>query len=209
MARYDLVKNKPLYSSFMNCERDVEKILEALFVKTKPYSDILKRLLIINNPDCLDKDNEDYQKLIDSKTLRDLIKEGYIRLNPKIPRKEHENIKAYLLVSFNNFSMNKTSAEFRDCQIDFDVICYLDAWCLDEYMIRPLKICGCIDGILNSITDENKAYLTGGGNNIKLSGIGEYKFITCNQVILNEDLSMYSLSYRGTYFSEDSVKLND
>ena len=209
MARYDLIKNKPLYSSFMNCEKDVEKILEALFVKTKPYSDILKRLLIINNPDCLDKDNEDYQKLIDSKTLRDLIKEGYVRLNPKIPRKEHENIKSYLLISFNNFSMNKTSAEFRDCQIDFDVICYLDAWCLDEYMIRPLKICGCIDGILNSITDENKAYLTGGGNNIKLSGIGEYKFITCNQVILNEDLSMYSLSYRGTYFSEDSVKLND
>nr|DAQ41552.1 MAG TPA: hypothetical protein [Caudoviricetes sp.] len=209
MARYDLIKNKPLYSSFMNCEKDVEKILEALFVKTKPYSDILKRLLIINNPDCLDKDNEDYQKLIDSKTLRDLIKEGYVRLNPKIPRKEHENIKSYLLISFNNFSMNKTSAEFRDCQIDFDVICYLDAWCLDEYMIRPLKICGCIDGILNSITDENKAYLTGGGNNIKLSGIGEYKFITCNQVILNEDLSMYSLSYKGTYFSEDSVKLND
>lgn len=209
MARCDLIKNKPLYSSFMNCERDVEKILEALFVKTKPYSDILKRLLIINNPDCLDKDNEDYQKLIDSKTLRDLIKEGYVRLNPKIPRKEHENIKSYLLISFNNFSMNKTSAEFRDCQIDFDVICYLDAWCLDEYMIRPLKICGCIDGILNSITDENKAYLTGGGNNIKLSGIGEYKFITCNQVILNEDLSMYSLSYKGTYFSEDSVKLND
>lgn len=209
MARYDLVKNKPLYSSFMNCEKDVEKILEALFVKTKPYSDILKRLLIINNPDCLDKDNEEYQKMIDSKTLRDLIKEGYVRLNPKIPRKEHENIKSYLLISFNNFSMNKTSAEFRDCQIDFDVICYLDAWCLDEYMIRPLKICGCIDGILNSITDENKAYLTGGGNNIKLSGIGEYKFITCNQVILNEDLSMYSLSYKGTYFSEDSVKLND
>ena len=209
MARYDLIKNEPLYSSFMNCEKDVEKILEALFVKTKPYSDILKRLLIINNPDCLDKDNEDYQKLIDSKTLRDLIKEGYVRLNPKIPRKEHENIKSYLLISFNNFSMNKTSAEFRDCQIDFDVICYLDAWCLDEYMIRPLKICGCIDGILNSITDESKAYLTGGGNNIKLSGIGEYKFITCNQVILNEDLSMYSLSYKGTYFSEDSVKLND
>ncbi len=209
MARYDLIKNKPLYSSFMNCEKDVEKILEALFVKTKPYSDILKRLLIINNPDCLDKDNEEYQKMIDSKTLRDLIKEGYVRLNPKIPRKEHENIKSYLLISFNNFSMNKTSAEFRDCQIDFDVICYLDAWCLDEYMIRPLKICGCIDGILNSITDENKAYLTGGGNNIKLSGIGEYKFITCNQVILNEDLSMYSLSYKGTYFSEDSVKLND
>lgn len=209
MARYDLVKNKPLYSSFMNCEKDVEKILEALFVKTKPYSDILKRLLIINNPDCLDKDNEDYQKLIDSKTLKDLIQEGYIRLNPKIPRKEHENIKSYLLISFNNFSMNKTSAEFRDCQIDFDVICYLDAWCLDEFQIRPLKICGCIDGILNSITDENKAYLTGGGNNIKMSGIGEYRFITCNQVILNEDLSMYSLSYKGTYFSEDSVRLND
>ena len=47
---------------------------------------MLKRLLIVNNPDCLDSTNSDYKTLIDSKSLGDLINEGYIRLNPKIER---------------------------------------------------------------------------------------------------------------------------
>jgi len=44
--------------------------------------------LVVNNPDCLDKNNQDYQKLIDSKPLSVLRKEGYVRTNPKIARKE-------------------------------------------------------------------------------------------------------------------------
>jgi len=52
--RKDLVKIQPLRSSFLSCEKDTETILKTLFVDSKPYSDILKRLLIINNPDCLD-----------------------------------------------------------------------------------------------------------------------------------------------------------
>ena len=66
----------------------MEQIVKLLFVNSKPYSDKLKRLLIVNKPDCLDESNSDYQKLIDSKPLSVMRKEGYIRLNPKIARKE-------------------------------------------------------------------------------------------------------------------------
>ena len=82
--RYDVRSMKPIYSSFLSCEKDMEKIVKLLFVNSKPYSDKLKRLLIINNPDCLDENNQRYQALIDSKPLSVMRKEGYIRLNPKI-----------------------------------------------------------------------------------------------------------------------------
>lgn len=206
MARKDLINTKPIRSSFLGCDKDTEAILKTLFIKSKPYSDILKRLLIVNKPDCLDMDNKDYQQLIDSKSLKTMIDEGYIRLNPKIKRPEHEDIKSYILINFDHFTPSKNS-EYRDYNINFDIVCFLDEWCLDGFQIRPIQICGYIDGILNSLSDDNKAIMATTGDHIKLSGIGEYRFLGCNESILNEDISMYTLSYRGVHFSEDSKKM--
>lgn len=206
--RKDLVKIQPLRSSFLSCEKDTETILKTLFVDSKPYSDILKRLLIINNPDCLDLQNEDYKKMIDSISLGEMVDDqGYIRLNPKIARGTHENIKAYILISFDNFSPSRRNPEFRDCTVNFDIICYMDEWCLDNYQVRPLKICGYIDGILNSLTDKNKMAKSL-GNNIHMSGFGAYKFLGCNLAVLNEDISMYTLSYRALHFTQDLGDMN-
>ena len=36
-------------SSFLSCEKDAETIVKKLFVESRPYSDELKRLLLINN----------------------------------------------------------------------------------------------------------------------------------------------------------------
>lgn len=201
--RVDVIQIKPIYSSFLSCEKDMEQIVKLLFVKSKPYSDKLKKLLIINNPDCLE-DKEEYQKLIDSKPLSVLRKEGYVRLNPKIARKEFENIKSYILVTFDNFSPNRVDPKFMDCTVNFDIICYDDEWDLDGFQTRPIKIAGYIDGILNSISNKNKQdWLNKGASNIKLSGMGEYAFLGCNLVVLNEDISMYTLSYRALHFTED------
>ena len=46
--RADVITTKPIYSSFLSCDKDTEKILKTLFVSSRPYSDRLKRLLIIN-----------------------------------------------------------------------------------------------------------------------------------------------------------------
>lgn len=71
--RKDLVKTQPLHSSFLSCSLDIQKILETLFVTSHPYSDVLKRLLIINKSDCLDMNNQEYQDEIDSYSVGRLI----------------------------------------------------------------------------------------------------------------------------------------
>lgn len=202
--RVDTINIKPIYSSFFSHSKDAEEIVKLLFVKSRPYSDKLKRLLIINNPDCLDQNNDDYQRLIDSKTLSMLRSEGYVRLNPKIARKEFEEIKSYVMITFDNFSPNRVDPKFMDCTVNFDIICYDDEWDLDGFQVRPLMIAGYIDGILNTLSNENK-YLWNNrnGNNVKLSGMGEYAFLGCNLVVLNQDISMYTLSYRALHFTED------
>lgn len=202
--RVDTINIKPIYSSFLSCKTDAEEIVKLLFVKSKPHSDKLKRLLIINNPDCLDMSNQQYQKLIDSKPLCVMRKEGYVRLNPKIARKEFQEIKSYILMTFDNFSPNRVDPKFMDCTVNFDIICYDDEWDLDNFQVRPLAIAGYIDGILNTLSNENKyAWNNNNGNNIKLSGMGEYLFLGCNLVVLNQDISMYTLSYRALHFTED------
>jgi len=206
--RKDLIKTQPLRSSFLSCEKDTEAILKALFVDSKPYSDQLKRLLLINNPDCLDMSNQEYQKLVDDYSLGRLLKEGYVRLDPKIARTTFEDVKSYIYIYFDDFAPTK-NPEFRDASIYIMVVCYLDEWVLDDYVVRPLKICGYIDGILNSLTDKNKQIWNSKGNNIKLSGFGTYEFMACVQGINNEDLSLYTLAYRGTHFTEDNEMLGE
>lgn len=208
--RVDVRSIKPIYSSFLSCQLDAEKIVKTLFVNSKPYSDKLKRLLIINKPDCLDESNTQYQELIDSKPLSLMRKEGYIRLNPKIARKEFEQIKSYILITFDNFSSNAVDPKYRDCTVNFDIICYDDEWDLQGFQERPLAIAGYIDGILNSISNSNRdSWNNKLFSNIKLSGMGEYLFLGCNLVVLNEDISMYTLSYRALHFTQDIEKKAD
>ena len=188
--RRDLVKK--IKSSFLSCEKDVETILRRLFVESRPHSDALKKLLVVNTKDCLSADISKYQNIIDGKTLRDLKEEGYIRLEPKITFGEHEEVKSYILISFNNFTPNEKNPEFRDCTITFNIICPTDYWDIGNYQVRPLKIAGYIDGILNGE---------------KLSGIGELQFLGCNQLVLSDDLSGYLLMYQAIHSVDGDDKI--
>ena len=200
--RKDLISLKPIYSTFLSCDKDIQKILKTLFVQNRPHSDILKKLLIINSKDCLEN-NEEYQRVIDSFSLKDLIDKDYIRLNPKISRGTHQEVKSYIIISLDNFSPNIRNSQYRDYIINFDIVCYNDTWVLNDYKIRPLMICGYIQGILRSLTSSNSKNKKSYDADIKLTGIGKYELIGCKQVVLNEDLSMYTLSFRGMHFTED------
>ena len=48
-----------IHSSFLSCEKDMETILKKLFIESRPYSDELKRLFVINTKDCLDNKTSD------------------------------------------------------------------------------------------------------------------------------------------------------
>ena len=182
-----------LKSSFLSCEKDTEGIIRKLFVDSKPYSDMLKRLLLINTPDCLnDMTNQVYIDKIKNTSIKDLREQGYIRLEPKIKLKENEEIKSYIVISFDNFVPNQSNPEFRDCVVMIDILCHTDYWDVGNFRLRPLKIAGYIDGILN---------------NCKLSGIGTFQFIGCNELVLNEELSGYCLMYSAVHGSDDEIPM--
>ena len=185
----DTIMTQPLNSSFLSCEKDTETILRKLFIESKPYSDILKRLLVVQNKDCLDV-NYDMSQY----SLARLIDEEYIKLDPKITLPEHDQIKSFMVLGFDQFTPNQTNTEFRDCMIHFDIVCHHDAWNLGNYRQRPFKILGYIDGILNKA---------------RLSGIGELNFLGCVYGRVNDDWSYYVLTYRAVHGSDDMIPSNE
>lgn len=187
--RKDLaIKPTDFTSSFLSYEKDLETILRKLFVESQPYSNNLKKLLVINMKDCLDNDCQIYRNAIKDMSLAKLREQGYIKFEPKVKMPEHEEIKSYLIISFDNFKPNDQNPQFRDCNVYIDVLCHTDYWDLGDFRVRPLKICGYIDGILN---------------NARLSGIGTFQFGGCNELVLDETLSGYTLTYFAIHGTDD------
>ena len=187
----DLIK--PINSSFLSCEKDVAIILDKLFTEDKVHANELKRLLVINTKDCLDMTNERYQKIIDEYTVKRLFDEGYIRLTPKLTFEEHDEVRSYILLSFDNFTPSGNN-EFRDCIINFDVVSHIDYWNLQNFQLRPIKIIGYIDGLLNKT---------------KLTGIGELNFLGANELILDKELSGYTIMYAAVHGNDDVIPAED
>lgn len=178
-------------SSFLSCEKDLEAILRRLFVESQPYSNNLKKLLVINAKDCLDNStSEIYQNAIKDMSIAKLREQGYLKFEPKLEMKEHEEIKSYLLFSFDNFKTNRTNPQFRDCTVSIDVLCHSNYWDIGNFRLRPLKICGYIDGILN---------------NCRLSGIGTLQFLGCKELVLDENWSGYTLLFDAIHGTDDKL----
>lgn len=183
-------------SSFLSCEKDIEKIISKLFVESKPHSEELKRLLVINNKDCLDnRTNPAYlEELAKYKNPAKLHEDGYVRFVPKLEFGENEKVKSYLLITFDNFTPNDENPYYRDGVIMIDVMCLPETWELGNYRLRPLKIAGYVDGILNGS---------------KLSGIGTLQFMGANEITLGQDLIGYCLIYRTVHGVDDALPVND
>lgn len=179
-------------STFLSCEKDAETIVRKLFVDSRPYSDELKRLLLINTKDCLDdRTNPVYNEKISNTSLGDMIDEGYIRMKPLIKLGENEEVRSYICLSFDNFTPNANNTYYRNHIIEIDIICHIEKWDLDNFRLRPLKIAGYIDGILDQA---------------KLAGIGTLDFITCNEIVLSEELAGYCLMYRTVNADDDKIE---
>lgn len=179
-------------SSFLSCEKDSETIIRKLFIDSYPYSDDLKRLLLINAKDCLDnKTNPKYLEKIKNTSVSDLIEQQYIRFNPKLEFGENEELKNYLIFSYESFTPNLTNEYYRNTLISIDVICHTNYWDLGNFRQRPIKIAGYIDGILNKT---------------KLSGIGQLNFVSCSEMIISSELSGYSLKYMAIHSDDDHIE---
>lgn len=186
----NLVRTTPLRSSFLSFEKDVETIVRKLFIENRPHSDELKRLLCISAKDALEGD---YKAEIDKISIADLMDE-YVLITPKVKQEEFEEEKSIILISFDNFSVNQNNSEFRDCIVHFDILCNFKNWDLGNYRIRPLKIAGYIDGVLD---------------NQRLSGLGTFQFQSCNEIIYDDNIGGYSLMFSAIHFTEDEIPRAD
>lgn len=154
-------------STFESAEKDLFGIVQRLIENNK-----LKNLLFYQTKDAIRQKN-----LTDEETLS--LLHSNIRVIPNLS--VDPEVKAYVIISFDNFVPNATNPEYRDNIITFDIICHMDCWVLENYQLRPYKIAGEIDGMLN---------------NSKLNGIGTVEFAGGNQLILNSELAGFSLMYR-------------
>lgn len=178
-------------SSFLSCEKDTELIVRKLFFESGEASDMLKRLLIITAKDCLDLNNLEYNDVIANCSIADLWSKGYISNVPKLKAYENQELQSYIILSFGSFTMNVMNPQYRDNTITFDIICPTDYWDVGDYRVRPLKIAGYIDAILNDK---------------KLTGIGTTQFLSCQQLVLDENFSGYSLTYTVMHGNDDRIR---
>lgn len=173
------ILKKNFKSTFTSIPIDQETIWRKLLVDSKPYSNKLKKLLIVNTPDCLDDNQIQYQHKIDEYNIKKMMDEQYIKTVPKLTFGEHEEVKSYILLEFDDFTPSQ-NPEYRNCVISFTIVSQLDYWQLDNYYLRPWAIAGYIDGILDQT---------------ELSGIGKLEFMGASQVVLSEYLGGVILRY--------------
>ena len=179
-------------SSFFSYEKNLEMIIKKLLVDNPAYSENLKRLLVINKPDCLMHGNAAYDDLIKKYSVGRLKKEGYIRTVPRLDLKEHEDIKSFIIINMDDFTPT-SNEEYRDCTITFFIFSLYECSEMDNYEYRPIKIAGYIDGIMNDA---------------KIAGIGRLKFLGAQHVPLNEYWGGVALMYLSTHGEEEDKNPN-
>ena len=109
-----------------------------------------------------------------------------IKITPKLY--VDGSVLAYIIISFDNFTTNATNPQFRDNIVTFDIICHFDQWQLEDFQLRPYRIAAEIDSMLN---------------NERLTGIGLFQFLGCNQIILNDEFAGLTLMYSAIHGGED------
>ena len=161
-------------SSFLAMEKDTNIIVNKIFQNNR-----LKKLLYYTTPNALSQPN-----LTEDQSL-ELIDHN-IKLVPKLY--VDDPVYNYLFIRFNNFFPNETNPEFRDNDIEFDIICHYDQWHLKDFQLRPYRIAAELDSMLDKE---------------KLTGIGELEFLGARFTNLNDEFGGICLTYRAIHGGED------
>ena len=161
-------------SSFLSTEKDMGIIVDYIMKNNR-----LKKMLHYNSKDCLDRPN-----LTEDESLELFGKN--IKLVPKLY--VDGSVLTYIIISFDNFTSNRTNPEFRDNIVEFDIICHFDQWQLKDFELRPYKIAAEIDSMFN---DQN------------LTVIGRLEFLGANQIILTDEYAGLCLTYQAIHGEED------
>lgn len=161
-------------SSFWSMEKDFALVAKKLMQNQK-----LMKLLYYTQPDALKGED-----LTDEQIYSMIGK--HIKIVPKLDIQKECPI--FVIITFDEFEPNATNPEFRDCKVGFDILCHPDHWNLGNFELRPYKIAGLIDAMVNKQ---------------KLTGIGTLQFSEAHNLVLNDQLMGLVLKYDATHGVED------
>ena len=165
-------------SSFLSAEKDMGIIVNMIMKNNH-----LKKMLYYTSKDCLSRPN-----LTEDQTLELFGKS--IKIIPKL--EADEIVYNYIVISFDNFSGNRTNPEFRDNIIEFDIICHFDQWHMEDFELKPYRIAAELDSMLDN------QYLT---------GIGKLEFLGATQILLTSEYGGLCLLYQAVHGEEDKQKM--
>lgn len=161
-------------SSFLSTDKDLSLIIKKIMENQR-----LLKMLYYTERDCLNGPD-----LTGAQIVSMLDKQ--IKIVPKINIEPECPI--YIIVTFDNYTPNATNPEFRDCMINFDILCHPDHWNMGNFQLRPHKIAGELDAMFNKQ---------------KLTGIGDTFFLAGNNLVLNDQLMGMTLIYKVIHGGED------
>ena len=163
-------------SSFLSIEKDLSLIIR----KMMENQDLMK-MLYYTQRDCLsapDLSMAQIQTMLDKQ----------IRIIPELTIQKE--CPTFVVITFDNFTPNKLNPEFRDCTINFDILCHPDHWHMGNFKLRPHKIAGEIDHMFCGR---------------KLTGIGELQLNHSINLVMNDQLIGQTLQYRAIHGVEDEI----
>lgn len=164
-------------SSFLGMSKDTSLIVD----KILSNENVLK-LLYYTSKDWSEKPNltkEQIKSLFDNKQIDTIPK---LLIDP-----EKYN---YLRITFDAFTPNATNTFYRDHIVEIKLVCHFDNWHLDGYELRPYRLAGEIDAMLDQQ---------------KLTGIGELNFIGADQDIYDNEFAGVTLRYLAIRGHEDDI----
>ena len=163
-------------SSFLSTEKDMSMIVNMML-----KNDRLKKMLYYTTRDCISQPalSEDQSLELFGKNIK------------IIPKLEIDgSVMNYIIISFDSFTANDTNPQFRDNIIIFDIICQFEHWPMKDFELRPYKIAAELDSMFNEK---------------HLSGIGTLKFLSADQMILNDKYAGLCVTYQAVHGEEDKM----
>lgn len=164
-------------SSLLGMPKDAALIMDRILSN----QNVLK-LLCYNVRDWKDRPD------ITGDMLKEMFETKQISSVPKVKIDKPE--KTYLRLIYGNIVRNVTNPEYRDNTFGIDIICHYDNWDLGNFELRPYRIAGEIDAMLD------KTHLT---------GIGELEFISAVPYVYDEEFAGVTLTYLAVRGHEDQV----
>lgn len=168
---------KPANSSFLSLAKDTSLIIDKILSNKK-----LLKLIYYSTRDI------EKQPDLQPEQIKSLFEKGQITNIPSLDI-DKEKL-TYVLIGFDNFVQNAENTYYKNCVLTVKILCHFSDWDLNNFELRPYRIAGELDAMLNQA---------------RLTGIGKLYFLSADQNVYDSEYGGVTLKYLVIHGHEDEV----